>query len=89
MIEYENAPEQLDLKEAERTLKFNENDPNIVMFYGEQQPMENEGEYQTVLTEDGKKRAEAAGNACVTGVFWKEIGGMPTKMRFVLSLIHI
>lgn len=85
MIEYENAPEQLDLKEAERTLKFNENDPNIVMFYGEQQPMENEGEYQTVLTEDGKKRAEAAGNACVTGVFWKEIGGMPTKMRFVAS----
>ena len=85
MVEYENAPEKLDLKEAERTLKFNEKDPNIQMYYGEEQPGENEGEFQMVLTEEGKRRAEAEGNTCVTGVFWKEFGGKAVKMQFVAA----
>lgn len=82
MIEYENAPETLNLKEAERTLQFNENDFELAIAYGERQPTEKEGEFQVVLTEEGKKRAQAAGNECVTGVFWKDVGGKPTKMRF-------
>ncbi|WP_066685888.1 DUF6034 family protein [Christensenella intestinihominis] len=85
MVEYENAPEQVDLKEAERTLKFNENDLSLQAHYGEEQPTENEGETRIALTEEGKRRAEADGNTCVTGVFWKELGGKTTKMQFVAT----
>ncbi len=85
MIEYENAPETLDLKLAERTLQFNENDPEVLIYYAEAQSGGVEEEVSPVLSEEGKQRAKADGNECVTGVFWKDFGGKSTKMQFYAS----
>ena len=88
MIEYESASEQLDLKEANRKLEFNENDPQLVDFYGEREEVDfgDDGKaIRYVWTDEALRRAEADGNTCVTGVFWKELGGKTTKMQFVAS----
>lgn len=79
MSEYEKAPVDLKLNEANRKLEFNKDDPQVLGAYGKEVYSEDRQSMHFEWTDDALAKAKADGNQAVLGTTFNSAG---KKMDF-------